>query len=70
MAGCGAVGRLERRNAVRDFGPASDRIIPIPIRQDVTVSIFGIPHDLTPDEAAKIVRVITALGDNRPGEDI
>lgn len=38
-----------------------DRIIPIQIRPDVTVSVFGIPHDLTETEAAKIARVIEAL---------
>jgi len=40
------------------FGP---RIIPIPLRADVTVQIAHLPDDLTPTEAAKIGRVILAL---------
>jgi hypothetical protein len=36
-------------------------ILPIQIREDVTVQIAGIPHDLTREEAAKIARVVLAL---------
>jgi hypothetical protein len=37
------------------------RVIPIPVRADCTVRIFGIPHDLSRAEAEKIGRVILAL---------
>ncbi|MFL5254206.1 MAG: hypothetical protein ACJ8AI_15165 [Rhodopila sp.] len=43
-----------------DFGPMSDTILPIQLRDDVTVFIQGIPHDLTQAEAEKIARVIEA----------
>jgi hypothetical protein len=36
-------------------------ILPVQIREDVTVQIAGIPHDLTREEAAKIARVVLAL---------
>ena len=45
----------------RDFGPLSDKIISISLREDVQVQIYGLPYDLTPAEAAKVARVITAL---------
>jgi len=38
-----------------------DRIIPIIIRCDAVVNIFGLPFDLTPAEAAKISAVIMAM---------
>ena len=37
------------------------RIMPIPLREDVTVYIAMIPNDLTRPEALKIGRVILAL---------
>lgn len=43
------------------YGPAADRITPIPIREDVTVCILDIPHDLTKAEAEKIVAVVKAV---------
>lgn len=43
-----------------DF-PVFPNVFPVPIREGVTVRIQGIPHDLTPDEAAKIARVIVAI---------
>jgi hypothetical protein len=46
---------------VIDFGPANSAIIPIRIREDRTVYIHGIPHDLTQAEAAKLAAVIQAL---------
>lgn len=36
-------------------------ILPIQIREDVTVQIAGIPHDLTREEAEKIARVVLAM---------
>jgi hypothetical protein len=38
-------------------------ILPIQIREDVTVQIAGIPHDLTREEAQKIARVVLALAE-------
>lgn len=35
--------------------------IPIRIRDDVAVRISGLPHDITAEEAAKIIRVIQAM---------
>jgi hypothetical protein len=43
-----------------DHGPMSDTILPVKLREDVTVLIQGIPHDLTQAEAEKIARVIEA----------
>ena len=44
-----------------DFGPARDRIIPIPLREGLTVHIQDLPRDLTQAEAARIGAVICAL---------
>lgn len=44
------------------------RVYPIPIRDDCTVRIFGIPHDMTRAEAEKMGRVICALA--TPGSDM
>lgn len=43
-----------------NFGPASGRILPIQIREDVTVYIQDLPHDLTVGECLKICNVIEA----------
>lgn len=43
-----------------DHGPMSDTILPIKLRENVTVLVQGIPHDLTQVEAEKIARVIEA----------
>jgi hypothetical protein len=43
-------------------------IIPIPIREDLTVFIKDLPMDLTSDEADKIVRVIKAYADGEKSE--
>ena len=40
---------------------AEDNIFPIPLRQNLTVRIAGIPADLTSAEARKISNVIMAL---------
>lgn len=48
--------------------PLADEILPIPLRQDVTVRIWGLPLDLTPQEAAKIGAVIAALANPKDGE--
>lgn len=39
------------------------RVYPIPIREDATVRIHGLPADLTKAEAEKIARVVMALAD-------
>jgi len=41
-------------------------IVPIQIREDVTVRLARLPHDLTKAEAEKIGRVVMALVDDRP----
>jgi hypothetical protein len=46
--------------------PASDNILPIPIRADLTVRIQGLPYDLTPAEAQKIAAVVTAMAQTQP----
>lgn len=51
-----------------DFGPATDRILPIQIRPDLTVHIANLPHDLTRAEAEKIARVVLAMSQPLPGE--
>ena len=38
----------------------NDGVVPIKIREDVTVGIAHLPHDLTEAEADKIIRVIMA----------
>lgn len=38
-----------------------DEIIPIKIRDDLTIYIYGIPYDITEREAQKIANIITAL---------
>lgn len=50
----------------QDFGPASDRIIPISIRKDCTVHILDLPRDLTRAEADKIAAVVLAFAS--PGD--
>lgn len=39
----------------------SDHIIPIPLRADLVVRVYGIPFDLTKKEADRIANVIKAL---------
>jgi len=39
----------------------SVNLLPIPIRQDITVYVQGIPFDLTESEASKIANVIRAM---------
>jgi len=46
---------------MREHGPASDEILPIPIRDGLIVHIHGMPLDMTVEEANKIVRVVMAL---------
>lgn len=36
-------------------------VIPIPIREDVTVRVLGLPADMTKKEAEKIARVLLAF---------
>lgn len=49
-----------------DEYPGFPRIFPVPLREDVTVRIQGLPHDLTPAEAEKIGRVLLALSKGDP----
>lgn len=51
---------MKRMNAF-DFAAKEGAIIPIQIREDLTVRIGRIPHDLTVAEAEKIGRVVLAL---------
>lgn len=46
---------------MRDFGPASDRVLQIPLRESVTVCILDLPHDLTEAEARKLAGIIEAF---------
>lgn len=48
------------QRAIVARGPMEDTIFPIPIREDVTVRIQGLPRNLTQAEAAKIAAVIMA----------
>ncbi len=41
-----------------EFGPV--RVIPVPLRHDVTVHIANLPHDLTAAEANKLARLVLA----------
>jgi hypothetical protein len=41
--------------------PASEAVFPIPIRENMTVKIYGLPFDLTESEANKIAAVIRAM---------
>ena len=41
--------------------PMSNSIVPIPIRQDVTVYVQGLPFDLSQGEAERIANVIRAM---------
>jgi hypothetical protein len=38
----------------------ADRILPIPIRPDLTVLLLDLPHDMTKAEAQKIANIILA----------
>jgi hypothetical protein len=38
-----------------------DDIIPIPLREDLTVFVQGLPIDMTREEAAKVAAVILAF---------
>lgn len=44
-----------------DTAPPSTIVFPIPIRTDLTVTVHGIPSDLTTQEAEKIAAVVKAL---------
>lgn len=54
----------QRMNAF-DFAAVEGAIVPIQIREDLTVRIGRIPHDLTKAEAEKIGRVVLALAGGR-----
>jgi hypothetical protein len=41
--------------------PMADTILPIPIRENLTVYIQGLPDDMTEVEADKIARVVRAF---------
>lgn len=48
------------------FGPAEERMLNIPLREDLIVRIHGLPFDITLAEAKKIAAVITAYADEEP----
>lgn len=41
-------------------------VIPVQIRNDLTVRILGVPSDLTQQEAEKLSRLFLALADKPP----
>jgi len=43
-------------------------VVPVPIRDDHVVYLANLPIDLTPEEAARIARVIKAYGDGNGSE--
>ena len=43
-----------------DYGPANDRILPVMIREGVSVAVYGLPLDLTQKEAEKVAAIIMA----------
>lgn len=49
------------RRTMIDVLSSEPRVYPIPIREDATVRIFGLPADLTEAEANKIAAVVQAL---------
>lgn len=51
---------MQKETVTTDFGPEGHRILPIKIREDVTVYIQDLPHDLTVGECLKICNVIEA----------
>src|SRR5437762_12137716 len=57
---------VERRLETPRAGPIAaaptDNILPIPIREDLTIRIQGLPYDLTEAEAQKIAAVVTEIG--------
>ena len=55
-----------RRRTMIEVLNSEPRVYPIPIRQDVTVRIHGLPADLTAGEANKIAAVVKALATPHP----
>ena len=53
------MGRPRKPRGIYYFTPPP--IVPIPIREGMTVYIQGMPRDMTYHEAAKISRVVMAL---------
>ena len=62
----------EHRRAIESARLRFDRnrpdIIPIPLPRGVTVYVHGLPADLSPAEARKVARVVTALADRGEAE--
>lgn len=56
----GADQQAEERIRLEASDNPSD-VVPIPLRHDCTVYLAGLPLDLTPVEAGKIARVVTAF---------
>lgn len=54
-----------KRMSTFDYATTEGAIVPIQIREDLTVRIGRIPHDLTVAEAEKIGRVVLALAGGR-----
>lgn len=48
-------------SAPADPSSSSPNVLPIPIRENVTVRVFGLPFDLKPVEANKIANVVKAM---------
>jgi len=64
-------GWVKPRGVVRQSIPRGEPfgahlVIPVPIRDGVTVQIFDIPYDLTPQEAEKVAAVVRAYAVERP----
>lgn len=49
-----------RHDAVTTMELPNVSVLPIPLRQDLTVRVVGLPFDLTPSEAKKIANIILA----------
>ncbi len=45
---------------------AESGILPIAIRPDLCVQIYGIPHDLTVAEATRLANVVLAMATDAP----
>jgi hypothetical protein len=69
--GRSAIGRdqqAEERIRLEASDNPSD-VVPIPLRHDCTVYLAGLPLDLTPGEASKIARVVTAFAQEQAASD-
>ena len=51
---------------LQPHGPMSDSIVPVPIRDGLTIYVQGLPLDLTEAEAKKIADVVHAMANKEP----